>query len=199
MGWGALAGGPQPLGIATDHFKYVVFKDPAWDYKTFDFDKDMALADKLDNGLLNAIDPDISKFVGHGGKLLLYHGWTDQLIPPRNTIDYYNRVVGTLGASKAAEAVRLFMAPGMNHCGGGDGPSSFDALGALEQWVENGKAPERIVASHRAGSGGPGAPAGPVDRTRPLCVYPQVAQYLGSGDSNDAANFVCGAEPAVKK
>jgi feruloyl esterase len=194
MGWGPLAGGPQPLSIATDHFKYVVFKDPNWDYKTFDFDKDVALTDKIDNGLLNATDPDISKFVGHGGKLLMYHGWTDQLIPPRNSINYYNSVVGVLGAAKAADSVRLFMAPGMNHCGGGDGPSNFDALGALEQWVEGGKAPERIVASKRSGGGAPGAAPGQVERTRPLCVYPQVAQYKGSGDTNDAANFVCAVE-----
>ena len=152
--------------------------DPAWDWRTLNFDTDVALADKTDDGMLNATDPDLKAFIAHGGKLLMYHGWTDQLIPPQNSINYYRSVPETLKSS-----VRLFMVPGMNHCAGGEGTSNFDAVGAMEQWVEQKKAPERIAASHIAN--------GAIDRTRPLCPYPQVAQYKGSGSTNEAANFVC--------
>ena len=185
--WGALAGGPKPFVIPEDHFKYVVFKDPNWDWRTLNFETDVALADKLDNGTINATDPNLKEFVGHGGKLILYHGWNDQLIAPQNSIDYYKSVIEAMGgASKVNESVRLFMAPGMGHCGGGPGPNTIDSLSALEQWVEQGKAPDQITASHNVG--------GKVDRTRPLCPYPQVAKYKGTGSTDDAANFVCRAE-----
>ena len=144
-----------------------------------DFDKDVALADKLDNGLINAIDTNLTPFFSHGGKILQYHGWTDPLIPPQNSVNYYESVLKAMGgADKVAGNYRLFMVPGMNHCGGGDGPSNFDALTALEQWVEKGKAPDQMIAS-RSG------------RTRPLCPFPKVASYNGSGNTDDAANFVC--------
>src|SRR5262249_53503638 len=97
LGWNGLAGGPTPLSIATDHFKYIVFKNPNWDYKTLDFDKDVALADKIDNGLLNATEPNLKAFFEHGGKLLMYHGWNDQLIAPRNSVNYYKSVEARLG------------------------------------------------------------------------------------------------------
>jgi feruloyl esterase len=133
---------------------------------------------------MDATDPNLQKFVDHGGKLLMYHGWSDPGIPPLNTVDYYKKVVGTLGgASKTTNSIRLFMIPGMNHCQGGDGTDKFDGIAALSQWVENGKAPERIEASHQT--------AGKVDRTRPLCPYPQVATFKGSGSTDEAANFVC--------
>jgi feruloyl esterase len=183
--WGALAGGPQPFGIPVSHFQYVVFKDKNWDYKTLDFDKDVALTDKLDNGLLNATDPNLKEFFAHGGKLLMYHGWNDQLISPVNSVDYYNAVASKMGgASKINDSFRLFMAPGMNHCGGGDGPSRIDPLAAVEQWVEQGKAPDQLLAAHPAARD-------IVDRTRPLCPYPQIATYRGSGSIDDAASFVC--------
>jgi feruloyl esterase len=177
LGWNGLAG-PQALPIASDHFKYVVFKDPNWDWRTLNFDTDVALADKMDDGMLNATDPDLKAFVAHGGKLLMYHGWTDQLIPPQNSINYFRSVPETLRGS-----VRLFMVPGMNHCAGGEGTSTFDAVKAMEQWVEQKKAPEQIAASHLNN--------GVVDRTRPLWPYPQVAQFKGRGSTDDAANFVC--------
>jgi feruloyl esterase len=177
LGWGGLAG-PQTFPVSVDHFKYVVFKDPNWDWRTLNFDADMALADRVDNGLLSAMDPDLRAFIEHGGKLLMYHGWNDQLIAPQNTINYYRSVPETLRSS-----VRLFMVPGMNHCAGGDGTSTFDAVSTLEQWVEQKHAPEQILASHMTN--------GTVDRTRPLCPYPQVARYKGSGSTNEAANFVC--------
>ena len=184
--WATLAGGPRPIALADDHFKYVVFQDPNWDFKTLNFDSDYVKAMKLDQGLLSAVSPDLKAFFSHGGKFIHYHGWTDQQVMPGNSINYYNSVVKAMGgAGKTMESYRLYLAPGMNHCGGGDGPNSFDTLGALEQWVEHGKAPDQIVASHST--------RGQVDRTRPLCPYPQVAKYAGSGSTDDAANFVCKA------
>jgi feruloyl esterase len=184
LGWGAMAGGPDAFPIVADHFKYVVFKDTTWDFRTLNFDRDVELADTLDNGLLNAIDPNLKQFFGRRGKLLLYHGWNDQLIAPRNTINYYNSVLTLMGGpASVAESVRLFMVPGMAHCAGGEGTSNFDALSAMEQWVESAKAPNEIIASHVSG--------GVADRTRPLCPYPQVAQYKGMGSTDEAASFIC--------
>ncbi len=184
LGWGPLAGGPNPFRIADDHFKYVVFRNPNWDFKTLNFDSDVALADKIDNGLLNAINPDLRKFLARGGKMILYHGWNDQLIAPRNTINYYeNMAAKSGGMAKVSQSIRLFMAPGMAHCSGGEGPNTFDALTALDQWVEHGKAPGRIIAAHSVN--------GIVNRTRPWCPYPEVAKYKGSGSIDDAASFAC--------
>lgn len=180
----------QPVPVAISYFKHVVFEDPEWDFRTFDFDGDVARADRLDNGTLNAIDPDLRPFTEAGGKLILYHGWNDVLITPYNTIDYYKSVVETLGAAETESSVRLFMAPGMNHCGGGSGPSQVDWLGELERWVEDGAAPDRIVASRMR--------EGEVVRTRPLCPYPQVSRYKGTGSIDDAANFECVAPGAAR-
>ena len=142
--------------------------------------------DLPENLIMNATDPDMKPFFARGGKLLLYHGWSDPNVPAVNTIKYYNSVVENLGGpAKASDSVRLFMAPGMGHCGGGEGPNVFDKVGALERWVEQGKAPEQLIASHSTD--------GKVDRTRPLCPYPQVARYKGTGSIDDAANFVCAA------
>jgi feruloyl esterase len=165
-----------------------VHKNPGWDFRSFDVLQDVALAEKLDHdNVLKAVDPNLKKFVSHGGKLILYHGWADNLIAPLNSINYFNSVVSNLGGLEKTDAsVRLFMAPGYGHCGGGEGPNAFDMLAPLEEWVERGKAPEHVVAAHRTG--------GQVDRTRPLCPYPQVAKYKGTGSIDDAANFVC-AQP----
>ncbi len=184
LGWTAFTG-PAPFPISTDYFRYVIRKDPAWDFRTFDADKDVALAERLDHdNALRAIDPNLKKFIAHGGKLMLYHGWSDNLIAPLNSINYFNSVVAALGGlEKTEQSVRLFMAPGVGHCSGGEGPSSFDILAPMEQWVEQGKAPESIVATHKTG--------GAVDRTRIWCPYPQVAKYKGEGSTDDAANFVC--------
>jgi feruloyl esterase len=170
--------------LIIDHYRYVAFKDPAWDWRTFSLDRDVAFADKADNGTSNASDPNIQAFTHRGGKLLMYHGWADQVVSPGTSVNYYNSVVNALGSpSKTAESVRLFMVPGMGHCRGGDGPNSFDVVSALERWVEDGVAPDRIVASHVTN--------GKADRTRPLCPYPQVAVYTGVGTTDAEANFVC--------
>jgi Tannase and feruloyl esterase len=185
MGWGTW-GGPQPFGIALDYFKYVLFKDPAWDYRTLNFDSDIARATQMDNGTVNALNPNLKAFFDRGGKMIQYHGWADPQISPGNSVQYYKTVLDAAGgASKVQSAYRLFMVPGMAHCRGGDGTSSFDMLGAMEQWVEKGQAPNRIVAARARG--------GHVDRTRPLCPYPQTAQYKDAGSTDDAANFVCAA------
>ncbi|HSP66158.1 MAG TPA: tannase/feruloyl esterase family alpha/beta hydrolase [Bryobacteraceae bacterium] len=184
LGWGVQAAGPDPSANIYDHFKYVVFKNPAWDWRTFDFDKGIALAEQPENAAMNATDPNLKAFFAHNGKLLIYHGWADTNVPPVNTIKYYGSVLDTLGgASKTSNHVRLFMEPGMGHCGGGEGPNVFDKVGTLERWVEQGKAPEKIIASHSTEA--------KVDRTRPLCPYPQVAKYKGSGSIDEAANFAC--------
>jgi feruloyl esterase len=183
LGW-ATFGGPQPFGLGLQMYQYFVFKDPNWDYKTLNFDSHVTLTDKLEGGNINALDPNIKPFISRGGKIIHYHGWTDPQISPMSSVHYYNSVLERLGpTTKVQDSYRLFMVPGMNHCGGGDGTDTFDMLAALEQWVENGKAPDQIIASHRTNA--------VVDKTRPLCPYPQVATYKGSGSTNDAANFVC--------
>jgi feruloyl esterase len=183
LGWGTMAG-PQLFGIGGDLFKYVVFQNPNWDYKTFDFDNDAAATSKAENGVLNAMNPNLKSFLDRGGKMIQYHGWSDPQIAPESSVNYYKSVLDTLGGSSKVQAnYRLFMVPGMAHCGGGEGTSSFDMLSALEQWMEKGKAPDQIAASRMR--------EGKVDRTRPLCPYPQIAQYKGSGSIDDAANFSC--------
>ena len=184
LAWETQAG-TDPRKVAVDLFMYVVFRDPMWDYMTLDLDKDVALADKVDNGQMAAVDPNLKPFFSHNGKLLMYHGWADPNIVPGNSINYYKSVVDTVGEENAADAIRLFMVPGMGHCSGGEGPNDFDVVGSLEQWVEKGKTPAKMIASKMKD--------GAAVRTRPLCPYPQVATYKGSGSSDDAANFSCAA------
>jgi pimeloyl-ACP methyl ester carboxylesterase len=182
LGWASSAGA-QPVGYAIDVYRYVVMRDPKWDPLTLNYDSDIAKADKV-VGQLTAIDPDLTKLLQHG-KLLIYAGWSDPGIPPGYIVDYYKNVLAKTKVKNVRAAARLFMVPGMGHCGGGDGTSSFDMLSALDQWVEKGKAPEQIPASRLKD--------GAVDRTRPLCPYPQIATYKGSGSIDEAANFVCRA------
>jgi feruloyl esterase len=144
----------------------------------------MAQVAKIENGQINALDTNLKPFFASGGKLIQYHGWADPQIVAANSTEYYDRVLKAMGgAANVTTNYRLFMVPGMAHCGGGTGPSTFDMLAALEQWVENGKAPDTIQASR--------VTAGKVERTRPLCVYPQRAVYKGSGSIDDAGNFSC--------
>src|SRR5262249_40120577 len=140
LGWGIQAAGPEPSAPIYDQYRYAAFTCPNWDWKTFDFDKDVVRGDLPENLVMNATDPNMSAFFGHGGKLLLYHGWSDNQLPTLNTIKYYNKVVEQLGgASKSLDRVRLFLAPGMGHCAGGEGPNAFDKVAALESWVEHAK------------------------------------------------------------
>ena len=183
LGW-ATFGGAQPFGIGSEMFRYLVFNDSDWDYRTLNFDSHMALVRKLEAGVINAASPDLRRFFAGGGKLIQYHGWADPQIQPLSSVGYYDRVLKQAGgAQKVREGDRLFMLPGMAHCGGGEGTSSFDMMSALEQWVEQHRAPDSIPASRVVN--------GTVNRTRPLCPYPQRAAYKGSGDINEAANFVC--------
>ncbi len=184
LGWRAFSG-PAPFSISNDYFRFVVYKNPSWNFHTFDIARDVAAAEKQDRAnVLKAINPDLRKFTARGGKLILYHGWSDNLIAPLNSVNYFTSVTAALGGpGKTANSVRLFMAPGMSHCGGGDGPNFIDTLTPLELWVEKGVPPDRIVASHKTGDR--------IDRTRPLCPYPREARYKGDGDTNDAANFTC--------
>jgi feruloyl esterase len=199
-GWGGWITGGAPgqslaYAFGTSFFKFMVFEDALWDWHRFQPLRDMRVADDKAAAALNATDPDLSRFQARGGKLILYHGWSDAAIPPPNAIDYFRNVQAKMGA-KTDGFVRLFMVPGMQHCGGGTGPSVFGQNGdgpgdpehdinmALEKWVEGGAAPASIVATKFKSPG-------VVERTRPLCPYPQTAHYKGSGSTDDAANFVC--------
>lgn len=184
LGWNLLAG-KEANPVATDSFTYVVYENPNWDWHKMNLDTDVAAVEKKYGNLIDATNPDMHAFFSHNGKLILYHGWADPAITPLNTVNYYKSVVKNLGGeSKASNDVRLFMVPGMGHCAGGEGPNNFDKMTAIQDWVEHGKAPEVMIASHADRSGH-------VDRTRPLCVYPEVAKYKGSGSIDDAANFTC--------
>ncbi len=190
LGWHVLAG-PEPLPFGIDTFKYVVFGNPEWDWRTLNWDGDIGKADAVDGGTNNAINPDLRPFFARGGKLFLFHGWNDEHIAPGNTIDYYSSVVAALGGVDRIDAsMRLFMVPGMTHCRGGEGCSTFDRTAAIERWVEEGLVPNRIEASR--------IKDGKVDRTRPLCPYPQVAQYKGAGSTDDSANFACGPVAQIR-
>lgn len=184
----------------TQFFKNMVFGNPDWQFRSFDPDRDLKIADQRLARFLNATDPDLSAFQKRGGKLILYHGWSDAAIPAANTVQYYESVISKMGASASSAFVRLYMVPGMQHCGGGGGPNSFGqglkAAGdrfhsidaALEAWVEQGIAPDRIIATKYEVNTDPKSA---IARTRPLCVWPEVAKYKGSGSSDDATNFVC--------
>jgi feruloyl esterase len=181
-----MIGTPQaPRGVnavlGAPFASYVVMADPAYDIMKFDPERDMAA---LNRGLaaehVHQQNPDISAFVERGGKLLLWHGFNDPGPSPLSTIEYFDAVKATVPA--ATDAVRLFLAPGVLHCRGGAGPDRFDALTALENWVEKGTAPASMLAT-KANS----------PLSRPLCPYPQLPRYKGSGDTNDASSFVCSA------
>ena len=163
-----------------DTVKIWAFQDPHYDWRTFDLDRDMPIVDRK-IGFVDATDPDLQKFKAHGGRLLLYAGWADTGITPVNTVEYYESVVKKMGKS-ATDFTRLFVVPGMGHCRGGDGPDSFDTIGTLEKWRENGVAPTTIAATNKTSG-----------LSRPLCAYPQYAKYKGTGDLKDAANWTCTA------
>jgi feruloyl esterase len=191
-GWAARIPTPgAPMNpLWGDMPRYVGHRDANWDAMSFDLDADLALTLK-NASFIESTDPNLAKFKARGGKLLLWHGWADPGPSPQNTISYYSEVAKTLGG-KQDDWMRLFFLPGVGHCGGGVGPDQADFLTALEQWREAGTAPAQIVASRNTNPGRGGAtPLAAM--SRPLCPYPQVAKYSGTGSTDDAKNFVCAA------
>jgi feruloyl esterase len=170
------------MGVAVALFKYMVFEDSNWDWKTLDLDKDVAYGRAVLRTINIADNPNLKPFFDRGGKLLMYHGWMDGTSALQSA-SYLDSVKKTVGVTQTENSMRLFAMPGMGHCGGGTGCDTFDKLAELDHWVQSGMAPERIVASKLQD--------GKVVRTHPLCAYPGVAKYKGTGDLNDAANFAC--------
>jgi hypothetical protein len=177
--------------LGSEGLRWMVHRDPKWTIDRFDLARDSALAKERVGTIVDSNDPDLSGFMSRGGKLLLYHGWNDLAIPATATLDYHAALRKTLGPV-ADQQVRLFMVPGLLHCGGGPGATDFDQLGELDRWVETGKAPDRIVAiEYDPPSRVLVLPGSKKVGTRPLCPWPKVAHYDGSGSTKDAANFSC--------
>jgi len=210
-GWGTWITGPQAekslmYAFGYNYFSVMVYNDPAWDYKSFKTDDSYKAARTKTSQMLDSTDPNLKPFADRGGKLILYHGWNDPAISALSTIDYYQKMQSATGKQKAESFARLYMAPGLQHCFLGPGPDSFGQYGwapedqatdpqhnmysALEQWVEKGTAPDKLIATQYAGEGAKRHAA----VTRPLCPYPQAAKYKGTGDPNDEANFACSAK-----
>ena len=192
IGWvrwisGTRPGDQDPLshGFANNFFRYIVHSDPGYDILKMNFDSDVALPDERTAHIFNSYSPDLSAFKQRGGKLIQYHGWADPAIPALDSIDYYRSVQARMGDTRAF--YRLFMAPGMLHCQGGPGPNQLATLPAIRAWVEDGKAPDRIVATRYQDND----LAKPVERTRPLCVWPARAQWDGTGDKSKQESFRC--------
>ena len=181
-----LAGG-NPFPIATTHFQYWIRQDPTFDWRTLseaDFEADFRESQRKFNEVIGTDDDKLQRFRRHGGKMIIWHGEADQLIFPRGTVNYFNRVLtGNGGAQMVDEFARLFLAPGVGHCAGGAGPNPTGVFEAMVNWVEKGIAPDTIQALRNLGGG--------VVRTRPLCPFPKTARWTGVGSSDDAANFVC--------
>jgi feruloyl esterase len=167
--------------FGTHFFKYFVFNDPNWDYRAYNLstwlEDTRAIAAHL-----NAENADLARFRARKGKLILAHGWADPALNPLSTISYYQRVLAT--DRGAADSVRLFMQPGVAHCVGGPGPDIVDWFSPIADWVERGRAPERVLARKLEKDG-------TVSNARPLCPYPQRAVYDGKGSVTDAASFIC--------
>jgi feruloyl esterase len=223
-GWGPWITGPEPgkslaYFFASTFFADMVFEDPKWDLGNFKFDKDIQVAQSKLGPILNSTSPDLRRFKGRGGKLIQYHGWADYAIPPRSSINYYESVAAFSGGlEKTQNFYRLFMVPGLEHCSGGTGPTTFmgtyqvqpslekaeldrvysnaenDIVLALEKWVEEGVAPKRIIASKYADD----KPAKGISRTWLLCPYPEQARWNGKGSTDESANFVCERSPQAR-
>ena len=182
-------GGPRPFSISVNQPKYWVYFDPDWDWHVLDYSNyesffNDTIFEMVASGTATD-NPNLAPFRNHGSKIIMWHGFSDQLIMPEGTIDYYDRVVNALGGGydHTQEFARLFMAPGVAHCGGGTGPGPQNLFDYVVNWVENGEAPDTILAAQNLGGG--------MMRTRPLCPYPDVAVWTGHGSTDDAANFVC--------
>jgi len=184
--WAIDNGGAKPISVAVDLYKFAVYQNPSWDWKTMDYDKDIdAATSKVDPALY--ADPNLNEFLNRGGKLMLYIGWSEYH-NANDLRDYYLKVLQNAGAS-AADSVRLFEVPGMGHCAGGAGCDTFEKIGVIDQWVETGKAPEKIVAAKMKGT--------ETVRTRPLCAYPLIATYNGTGNEESAESYSCSAAKHV--
>ena len=188
MGWTDLGWTASARATGLEQYRYLVYEDESWTVDQFLFEFGISAGERKDDDTVNALNPDLFEFIAEGGKLIAYHGWADPQISPSNATQYYDRVVQVhRGRENIHDSFRLFMAPGMGHCAGGPGPNSFDSLAALENWVENGVAPDEIVAVHRTGE--------VIDISRPLCPYPEVAAYSGSGSTDEAESFSCQSPP----
>lgn len=200
VGWHLYWGGNEPA--RANFWRYWVFNDPKWNWWTFDFDRDLTLAGNRVGRMIDQVNPDISRFAARGGKAIVYQGWQDPVVNALDTVAYYEKVSAHQGSQEKTDAFfRLFLVPGMGHCSGGPGTTSFgnqgapapatdaqhDLLSALDAWVEKGAAPDRIIASHVVN--------GATTRTRPLCPYPRKAVYTGTGSTDAAENFVCASNP----
>jgi feruloyl esterase len=186
------------FAFGTNFFRNMVYSDPNWQQQTFDPDRDPTVASHRLSSTLDSINPDLSVFQKRGGKLIVYHGWSDPAIPSANAIRYYDSVDKKMSAKAAAEFVRLYMVPRTGDCGGGasqrvrqaatpDADRFHSADAALEAWVEQGSAPAEIIATKYKDS----KPCAPVERTRPICPWPQTAHYKGTGSTDDASRFSC--------
>jgi feruloyl esterase len=191
-GWVGVQGGlaqvyPLPL------LRGIAYHNPDWDWHSFDWDKDVADLDNRIGRDIDSNDPDLRAFQSHGAKLLMYQGWGDPLVAPTAVLDYRNAVIKTFAAkapaSKVDDFLRVFMLPGVAHCAGGPGPSGFDPLSAVRDWVEKGTAPQRLIAVTQTFPGM--SPSGGPKISRPLCLYPRVARFSGRGDPNAAESFEC--------
>jgi feruloyl esterase len=181
----------QP-GMGQEFFRWMVHGDPKWERAQFDIDRDYPAAAKLAS-ILDSDDPDLTEFLQRGGKLIIHHGWNDNAIPAASTLNYYDALLKKVGAL-AEQQVRLFMVPGMGHGTGRPGPEHYDLLSELERWVEQGDAPNEIVARQFVAAPPPFTgpePDAKVARTLLLCAWPKVASYSGSGSTDDRANFSC--------
>jgi Tannase and feruloyl esterase len=213
VNWPLWITGPAPVPgtslqafFGNGFYSNFVFQNTSWDFRTFNFTSDLAFADNGVGQIINSIDPDLRPFRDHGAKMIHYHGWADSAIAPTNSIDYYNEVRDVVsdnnGRGNYAQIqafYRLFMVPGMAHCGGGDGPNAFgnatppvidadhDVLKALERWVEQGVAPDQIIATHYVNNNA----ASGIAFQRPLCPFPEVPRLVANGNPADADSFKC--------